>query len=125
MEFKITEHGIQTKTYFGVLDISADEEHGFRPFQLMIASLAGCSVSVMRKILKKKRLEVEDIQVTAEDFRNPDKAGRIEKVNLHFKIKGKGLEGKMDKIMELTKKNCSMVQSVSDQIEVTETYELI
>ncbi|MFC7393929.1 OsmC family protein [Scopulibacillus cellulosilyticus] len=125
MEFKMTEHGIQTDTGFGALDISADEEKGFRPYQLMVASLAGCSVSVMRKILKKKRLEVEDIQVTAEVTRNPDKADRIEKVHLHFRIKGKGLEDKMDKIMELTTKNCSMVQSVIGSIEVTETYELV
>ncbi|RYL88949.1 OsmC family peroxiredoxin [Sporolactobacillus sp. THM7-4] len=125
MHFLKTEHGFDTTTPFGTLQVSPDEQFGFRPYQLMVASVAVCSGTVMTKILKKKRLEVEDIQIDAEAERNPKIADRIEKIHVHFKIKGEGLEGKMDKIMELTRKNCSMVQSVIGSIEVTETYEII
>ncbi|TCP24528.1 putative OsmC-like protein [Scopulibacillus darangshiensis] len=125
MNFKMTENGYQTTTNYGTLDISSDDLYGFRPFQLMVSSLAVCSGTVMKKIFIKKRLNVEDIHIEAEVTRNPEKADRIEKVHLLFKIKGENLEGKMDKIMELTAKNCSMVQSVIGSIDVTESYELV
>ncbi|WP_085521170.1 OsmC family protein [Tuberibacillus sp. Marseille-P3662] len=125
MEFRMTDQGLQTSTEFNTLNISSDEDHGFRPFQLMVASLVGCSSSVMRKILKKKRLNVDDITVETEVTRNPDQADRIEKVVMTFHIKGEGLTEKtMDKVMELTRKNCSMVQSVVDSIEVVERYQI-
>lgn len=125
MKFTMTENGFETVTGFGSLQISAEDTYGFRPYQLMISSLVGCSGSVMKKIFNKKRLQVDDIQIEADVVRNPDKADRIEKVHLLFKIKGEHLEGKMDRVMELTKKHCSMVQSVEGSIEVTETYQLM
>ncbi|MFD2618479.1 OsmC family protein [Terrilactibacillus laevilacticus] len=125
MEFKITENGIKTETGYGELVISGDESYGFRPYQLMIASLAGCSASVMRKIFLKKKLKIEDITIQADVTREVEEPKKIEKVHLHFLIKGDNLEGKMDRILALTRKYCSMVQSVEKQIEVVETYELV
>ncbi len=125
MKFVMTDKAFETTTDFGTLTISGDESLGFRPYQLMVSSLAICSGSVMRKIFAKKRLDLQSMTIDAEATRNPDAADRIESVRLHFKIKGTGLEDKMDKIMELTKKNCSMVQSVIGSIDVTETYELV
>lgn len=49
MQFHVTQDEIKTKTNYGSLDISPNDEKGFRPFQLMVASLAGCSASVYRK----------------------------------------------------------------------------
>lgn len=125
MKFVMTEQAFEAKTDFGTLTISGNEALGFRPYQLMLSSLAICSGTVLRKVVAKKRLALESLEIDAEATRNPDEADRIESVRLHFKIKGENLEGKMDKIMDLTKKNCSMVQSVIGSIDVTETYELI
>lgn len=80
----------------------------------------------MRTILTKMRLKVDDIHIIAEAERNPKRANRIEKVSLHFKIKGSNLsDEKIVKALKLTTKNCAMVQSVIDSIEVRETYEMI
>lgn len=126
MEFKINENSSSTTTSFGTLDISSYDEHGFRPFQLMISSIVGCSGSVLRKILVKKRIEVEEITITAEATRNKEEADRIESIHLHFKIKAAGIkESTIEKVLELTRKNCSMVQSVIGSIEITETFELL
>lgn len=125
MHFSMTEQGFRTTTGFGTLQVSSDDRYGFRPYQLMVASIAVCSGTVMTKIFKKKRLNVEDIQIEAKATRNPKIANRIETIDIHFKIKGEHLEDKMDKIMALTRKNCSMVQSVLGSIEVNETYELV
>ncbi|MGG3799392.1 OsmC family protein [Metabacillus fastidiosus] len=55
-----------------------------------------------------------------------EEAGRFEKINIHFRITGKDLNRKkVEKAMALSRKNCSMTQSVIGNIEVSETYEII
>ena len=126
MKFLMTENGFKTNLPFGELSVSTNEEHGFRPYQLLVASLAVCSAGVMRKILEKQRMPAEDIQVDVKEIvRIDEEAGRVAKVHLHFLVKGEIDESKMDRVMALTKKNCSMMRSVEGSIEVVETYELI
>ncbi|RWZ58166.1 OsmC family peroxiredoxin [Halobacillus fulvus] len=126
MEFYLKENGVRTSFEYGQLNISGDETFGFRPYQLMVASIAGCSFGVYRKILDKQRINYEDIIVTAEVKRNPDEANRIEKIRLHFVVKGYHLnQDKLLKNLEVSSKNCSMVQSVKNSIEVEETLECI
>lgn len=126
MKFTMTENGFTGDLPFGALHVSTNEEFGFRPYQLMVASLAICSAGVLRKVLEKKRTPAEDIQVEVKEIvRIDEEAGRIAKVHLHFIIKGNINESKMDLNLELTRKNCSMVRSVEDSMEVIETYELI
>lgn len=127
MDFKMKDEvGFYTELPFGRLDIAGDEEYGFRPFQLLVASLAVCSGGVLRKIMKKMRMDFEDIQIKTSVERNEEIADRVEKVHIHFLIKGNDLnEAKLHKALELTRKNCSMVRSVEDSIEVVETFEIV
>ncbi len=126
MEFKMKDGGFVAELPYGRLDISGDENYGFRPYQLLVSSLAVCSGGILRNILEKMRLDVQDIQITAETERNREKANRVEKVTLHFRVTGKGLkQEKLERVMELTKKHCAMVQSVEGSIEVIETVEII
>ncbi|WP_044023221.1 OsmC family protein [Bacillus sp. SG-1] len=125
MDFKMKEGGFITDLPYGQLEVSGNEEYGFRPYQLMVSSIAVCSGGVLRKILEKQRVNFKDISIKADVTRNVEMANRIEKVALHFTITGDGLkEEKIQKAMELTKKNCSMVQSVIGSIEVEETFEI-
>jgi putative redox protein len=125
MEFNMKEGGFSASLPYGQLDISGNEEFGFRPYQLMVSSIAVCSGGVLRKILEKQRVDFKDISIKADVKRNEEEANRIEKVSLHFTITGDNLkEEKIQKAMELTRKNCSMVQSVIGSIEVEETFEL-
>ncbi|MFC7322857.1 OsmC family protein [Halobacillus campisalis] len=126
MDFYIKEDGVRTSFEYGQLDISGDELHGYRPYQLMVASVAGCSIGVYRKILDKQKINYEDIKVTADVKRNSDEANRIESIHLHFVIKGYRLnQDKLLKNLEISSKNCSMVQSVVNSIKVEETLECI
>ncbi|OAH53047.1 osmotically inducible protein C [Domibacillus aminovorans] len=125
MEFKMKESGFTAEFPYGKLDISGDEEQGFRPYQLLVSSVAVCSGGVLRKIFAKQRIEIEDITIQTDVKRNPDKADRVEKISVHFIIKGTGLkEDKVKKALALTRRNCSMVQSVIPAIEVEETFEI-
>lgn len=126
MKFKMREVGFSTELEYGELHVAGNEQYGFRPYQLMVSSIAVCSGGVLRTILQKKRMLVEDISLTAEVTRNEKEANRIEKIQIHYVIKGKDLaHDKVEQAVELAKKNCPMVQSVKDSIEVTETFEIV
>lgn len=125
MEFKMKDGGFTTDLPYGELHISGDGAYGFRPYQLLVSSVAVCSGGVLRKIFAKQRIDIEDITIQTDVVRNSEAADRVEKIIVHFIIKGTGLkEEKVRKAIELTRKNCSMVQSVIPTIEVEETFEL-
>ncbi|WP_391207784.1 OsmC family protein [Psychrobacillus sp. L4] len=126
MKFEMTENGFVTETAFGQLTISGNDEYGFRPYQLLVSSLAVCSGGVMRNILEKMRMPAENITIEVKEVnRNAEIANRVEKIHLHFIIEGQEINpSRMDKVLELTKKNCSMAQTVIGSIELVETYEL-
>ena len=125
MNYSMNKNGFTGHLPFGELQISSNEEYGFRPYQLLVSSLAVCSGGVMRKVLDKMRMPAEDIKVEVQEIvRNEEEADRVEKVHLHFIVTGDISAEKMPRILELTRKNCSMVQSVKDSIEITETFEV-
>jgi uncharacterized OsmC-like protein len=111
---------------YGQLDVSGNEEFGYRPYQLMVASIVGCSSSVFLKIMKKQRTEIHDMQVEATVHRNPEEANRIEKIHMNYVIKGKQLDpDKLYKNLAISRKNCSMIRSVENSIEIEESIEIV
>lgn len=125
MKFVITDREIKTEVGYGTLTISANEEEGFRPYQLLVASIAGCSASVFRTILHKQRIDFDEFIIEADVSRNEKEANRVEKIALTFKIKGNNLdEKKMERNLAITRKHCSMVRSVENSIEIVEKLEL-
>lgn len=126
MEFKMKENGFVTQTKYGELHISPDDQDGFRPFQLMVSSIVGCSATMLRKILTKMRITFKDINVSVLVERNETEARRIEKLHLHFEIFGKELrKEKIEKALVLSRKNCAMIQSVQGSIQVSESFEIV
>ena len=120
------EHGLQGDLPFGKIEVSAKDEHGFRPFQLLVSSIAVCSGGVLRNILEKMRMPATHISIEVKEVqRNENEANRIENIHLHFILEGEKIqEAKLPRVFELVKSNCSMVQSVIQSIDVHETYEV-
>lgn len=126
LDFYLKDNGMRIDLNYGQLDISGNEDDGYRPFTLMVASIVGCSGSVFRKILQKQRIQVEDIQIGAEVVRNAQEANRIEKITLKFTVKGHHLDpDKLYKNLQVSRRNCSMIRSVEDSIEIEEHIETI
>ncbi|WP_273835841.1 OsmC family protein [Guptibacillus sedimenti] len=127
MEFnmKKEETGFTADFEYGTLHISGDEQFGFRPYQLLVSSVAVCSGGVLRQILDKKRMKYEDIKIKADVTRNKEEANRVEKIHLHFTLYGDLDDQKVERALELTKKHCSMAQSVIGSIELEESYEIV
>ncbi|WP_170006473.1 OsmC family protein [Bacillus fonticola] len=123
MKFTLTDQGgFQTDLSFGNLRVSGNEELGFRPYQLMVSSIAVCSGGVLKKVLEKQRLVVKDLTVDADVTRSEDAVNRIEKIHLHYTLTGDLPEVKVQKAVELARKNCSMTQSVIGSIDIIETF---
>ena len=126
MHFNMTEHGFEHTTSFGTIQVSGNEEHGFRPYQLLVSSIAVCSGGVLRKVLQKKRISYTDISITADVSRNEAGVNEVTDIALHFTIKGSdATEETMTKALELSTKNCPIVQSVNKSIRITEDFTLI
>lgn len=125
MEFTLTNTGaFSTNFEFGELTVSGNAEIGFRPYQLLVSSVAVCSGGVLKKILEKKRIPFTDITFTANVERDAEQVDKITKIDIHFVVTGDGLkQAVLEKSLETAIKNCSMVESVKDSIIVTETIE--
>ncbi|MGM8216324.1 OsmC family protein [Bacillaceae bacterium W0354] len=126
MKFQLKDEIITADFDYGTMTISGDETKGFRPFQLMLSSLVGCSVLVYKRILQKQKIEFDELTVEANVERSDDQVSKIEKVMIHFKVKGEDLkQEKLEKSLAIATKNCSMVQSVIGSIDVVETVEIV
>ncbi|WP_205689129.1 OsmC family protein [Bacillus sp. N1-1] len=127
MEFnmKKEETGFTADFEYGTLHISGDEQFGFRPYQLLVSSVAVCSGGVLRQILDKKRMKYDDIKINADVTRNTEEANRVEKIHLHFTLYGDLDDQKVERALELTKKHCSMAQSVIGSIDLEESFEIV
>ncbi len=123
MNFKLSETGaFQTEFEFGQLSISGNSDIGFKPVQLIVSAIAGCSGGVFKKILEKKRIAYNGIEITADVERNPDEANRITKIAFHYLVDGENLQlEQLQKSLEIAFKNCAMAQSVKGAIEISET----
>ncbi|KZE50844.1 OsmC family protein [Rossellomorea marisflavi] len=127
MKFTIHEDSVTTGTTFGDLSVSTNEEEGYRPFQLFISSLAGCSGTLLRTILTKKRMDVAHMEILADYVRNPEEANRIEEIHFTACVQTDHslTEKQAERISQLVLTNCSMIQSVISSMEITFNIHLI
>lgn len=115
----------QTVDFDGTADIGG-EGKGMRPMEVLLSSVAACSVFDITTILKKQRQPVEhiDIEVTgtrpAEGAPKPFKA-----IHLHFALTGTLEESKVARAVQLSvEKYCSVAESLDKTIRITYEFEI-
>lgn len=126
MNFKLNDSGaFEAEFEYGRLEISSNPEIGFRPVQLLVSSIVGCSGGLLRTVLEKKRIPFETIHIDADIERDEKRANKVTKIALHYTVIGKDLSiEQVEKSLKVAMKHCSMVESVKDSIEVVETVEV-
>lgn len=126
MLFKLGETGaFESEFDYGKLNISSNTEIGFRPVHLLVSSIAGCSGGVFKRILEKKRIGFDTIHIEADVERNKKEVNRVTKIALHYIVYGKNLDlSQVQKSLDLAMKNCSMVETVKNSIDIVETVEV-
>ncbi|MDX1908887.1 MAG: OsmC family protein [Bacteroidia bacterium] len=97
------------------------EGKGFRPMQMLLAAVAGCSVLDVVDILRKQREPLLDMQVRATGERKPDATpAPFVGIHLHFIVTGAVDPDKVARAVALAvDKYCSVKESLDKSIPVT------
>lgn len=113
------------KTKYGVLTVSTDPLQGYKPIELLVSSIVGCSGDILSRILEKKRIDVKSIRIKTNIERNELEANKVTKIDLHYIIEGKNIsEEQIRKSLEVTFKNCGMIQTLKSSVQINESYEI-
>lgn len=123
MKYTLENGKIRGSLRFDEIQISPNEQNGYRPFELFISSLVGCSGVLLGNILQKKRKSYKRLDLEASAMRNPDQANRIEQISITaiVQLEKPLSQEQADKIADLVVKNCGMIQSIIESIKITFT----
>ncbi|MBI9064588.1 MAG: OsmC family protein [Marinilabiliaceae bacterium] len=97
------------------------DDTGPRPKVLMLTALAGCTGMDVVSILKKMRVEIEDLQVIVEGDMTEEHPKYYERMHVIYQFKGKDLPmGKLEKAVSLSEeKYCGVSALYKKVIPVT------
>jgi putative redox protein len=97
---------------------------GFRPMELLLVGLAGCTAFDVVLILRKGREEVADCVVEVSAERAAEDPKVFTKIHLSYRVKGKNLaDAKVKRAVELSKeKYCSASIMFGKTAEMTYDY---
>jgi putative redox protein len=65
---------------------------GFRPMEMLLMGLAGCTAIDVLGILAKSRQKVDDLTVDVEAERAPEEPKVFTRIQVHFTVTGRGLQ---------------------------------
>src|SRR3712207_1832568 len=102
------------------------ENKGFRPMQLLLAALGGCSTIDIINILRKQREPLEDIQITVNGEREPNVEPSLFKdIHVHYTLKGNLSEDKVRKAVDLSmQKYCSVTKTLEKTANITYSFSI-
>ncbi|RAP23921.1 hypothetical protein C2W64_02997 [Brevibacillus laterosporus] len=121
MQFNQINQTLQTTFPFGTLTISSNRHEGFKPIDLLVSAIAGCSKIVFTRILEKQRIQYDSLTLQIDAVQSEDGANPLTKVSLLYTITGSDLVlEKLEKALRLVPSNCTIMQSLHPNIEVIE-----
>ncbi len=109
----------------GAIDIGGGDL-AFRPMQLMLAAIGGCSSIDVISILQKQRQEITDYHVTIDAEREKDEIPALfTTVHLHFALKGNLDKEKVERAIALSvDKYCSVVKIMEKTATITHSFSI-
>lgn len=99
----------------------------FRPMQLLLAGIGGCSSIDIIHLLRKQKQPLEDINITVTADREEGKVPSLfTKIYVHFELKGDLDEKKVERACSLSmEKYCSVGLILKKSAEVEWSYEVV
>jgi len=96
-------------------------ELGFQPLQLFAIGLVGCTGMDVISILRKKRQEVTEFEVSAEIKRAEEHPKVFTKIVLEYKVKGKNIDQQaVERAVELSENRyCGAQAMLRETAEIT------
>ena len=113
-----------------VMDAGPDDgghDHGFRPMQMLLAAMGGCSSVDVISILRKQREDLKDLKITVTGEREKGAIPSLyTEVHAHFKLYGNLNADKVEKAIALSvNKYCSVAKTLEKTAKVTYSFEII
>ncbi len=106
---------------------SGGNEDGYKPTELMMFSLAGCTGVDVVRILDKMRQEITGVEIEV-NASQPDQYPKpFNKVDVKYIFRGKNLDrAKVEQAISLSEdKYCAVSQTMKGIARITSTYEII
>ena len=102
------------------------DNDGFRPMELVLVGLVGCTAMDVISILRKKRQEVTDFKVTAHAERSDEHPKVFTKVFLEYHVTGKNVdEVAVERAIELSEtKYCPAQAMFAHSVEINNSYSI-
>ena len=106
---------------------NGDEFDGFKPGELFLTSLAGCSSIDVVNILKKQRHQVTGIDVKVTGEQEPEAPWTWTKVHLDYTIRGRGLKPvPVERAIHLSEnKYCSVGATIGGRCRVSSSFQIV
>ena len=103
------------------------ENKGFRPMQLLLSAMGGCSAIDILHILKKQGQEAQSFEIEVTGEKEKKSTYSIwKKINLHFILKGNIDEEKALKAAQLSmEKYCSVSKMLEPMAEIAYTVSVL
>jgi len=112
-----------------VLDAPAggDTYRGFKPSELLLAAVAGCTGMDVVTILRKQRQSVTGVRVSASGVTQESYPHAFKQITLTYEFRGRGLRpSAVERAIELShEKYCMVAATVHGVAEITTKYTII
>ena len=110
----------------GSSDAGGDED-GFRPLELMLVSLAGCTGMDVISILLKKRQQISGFLVRVEADQAQEHPKVFTAVRVHYTVTGPAVDPKaVERAIELSEtKYCPAQAMLVRAVPITHTYDIV
>ncbi len=110
-----------------VLDASSEAggfNQGFRPGQLLMVGLAGCTAMDVISILRKKQQKVSSFEVEVSGEQAPGYPRRYLSMHVRYHIKGEKIQREaVEKAIQLSQeKYCLVRATLSSQVQISSEY---
>jgi putative redox protein len=112
-----------------VLDAAKESggfEQGFRPGQLLLAALAGCTGMDVISILKKKQQKVERLEIHVNGEPSEEMPHRWTKMEVEYRLKGSGIQKEaVERAIQLSEdKYCMVRATLFPQVQISSRYSI-
>ena len=104
-----------------------DSFEGFKPGELLLTSLAGCSGIDVMSILRKQRQDVTGLAIRVKGAQRPDPPWTWEEIELEYTVMGRGLrESAVRRAIHLAlTEYCSVGATLGGRARITSSYKIV
>lgn len=102
------------------------EGKGFRPMEMMLVGLGGCSGIDVVNVLTKQKEPLNDIKINIHATRKEEEIPPIfDTINIHFELSGDLSTAKVERALQMTfDKYCSVANILSRSATINFTYKI-